>query len=240
MGVPPEEMAVTEAEWLAATDPQPMLDLLRGRATERKLRLFACGLCRSFWSLLIDERSRVAVETAERLADGLEPSEWTQEVFSEACIASLDVRLGRWRSCETVLPLRRRHEPHQLLLAACMAAFAVGGGTVNVETQIRMASTNSMAGGPTNGLNQAQLLRDIFAGTVRSTPINPEWLSRNDDAIRCLGASIYDDRRFDRLPLLANALAGAGCVDAELLAHLRGPGPHVRGCWAVDLVLDKK
>jgi len=54
-----------------------------------------------------------------------------------------------------------------------------------------------------------------------------------------LATSIYEQRAFHRLPLLADALEDAGCTDAELLGHLRGPGPHVRGCWALDLVLGK-
>jgi hypothetical protein len=38
---------------------------------------------------------------------------------------------------------------------------------------------------------------------------------------------------------LGDALEEAGCSDEEILAHLRGPGPHVRGCWVVDLLLNK-
>jgi hypothetical protein len=55
-----------------------------------------------------------------------------------------------------------------------------------------------------------------------------------------LAASIYEQRAFDRLPVLADALEEAGCTDADILGHLRGPGPHVRGCWAVDLILGKR
>ena len=51
--------------------------------------------------------------------------------------------------------------------------------------------------------------------------------------------TIYADRSFDHLPILAAALEVAGCADAAVLAYLRGPGPHVRGCWAVDLLLGK-
>jgi hypothetical protein len=54
-----------------------------------------------------------------------------------------------------------------------------------------------------------------------------------------LAAVIYEERTFDRLPLLADALEDAGCTDTELLGHLRGTGPDARGCWAVDLVLGK-
>ena len=50
---------------------------------------------------------------------------------------------------------------------------------------------------------------------------------------------IYDDRAFHDLPILADALEDAGCADAAILDHCRGPGPHVRGCWAVDLLLGK-
>ena len=55
-----------------------------------------------------------------------------------------------------------------------------------------------------------------------------------------IAQGIYDERAFDRLPILADALEDAGCDNADILAHLRSPGPHVRGCWAVDLILGKK
>ena len=62
---------VTEAEWLACTDPQPMLEYLRGKASDRKLRLFACACCRRLWHLMNDKRSRDAADVAEEYADGL-------------------------------------------------------------------------------------------------------------------------------------------------------------------------
>jgi hypothetical protein len=55
-----------------------------------------------------------------------------------------------------------------------------------------------------------------------------------------LATAIYEESAFDRLPILADALEEAGCTDVELLGHLRGPGPHVRGCWVVDLITGKK
>lgn len=66
---------MTEADWLASTDPEAMLQLLRGRCPGRELRLFACACCRRIWHLLTDERSRNAVETSERYAAGAADAE---------------------------------------------------------------------------------------------------------------------------------------------------------------------
>jgi hypothetical protein len=81
------------------------------------------------------------------------------------------------------------------------------------------------------------LLRCIFGNPFRCTAFDPRL--RTETAV-ALATGIYADRAFDRLPILADALEDAGCDAVELLAHLRGPGPHVRGCWAVDLVLGKE
>src|SRR4051812_7831838 len=62
---------MTDAEWLASTKPRPMLVALRGRAGERKFRLFAAACCRRAWHRMDDPRSRHLVETAELFADGL-------------------------------------------------------------------------------------------------------------------------------------------------------------------------
>jgi hypothetical protein len=85
---------VTEQEWLACADPMPMLEFLRGKASERKLRLFACACCRSVWHLLIDARSRHAVEVAERCADEMA----SDEELQAARAAALGVLVGSERS----------------------------------------------------------------------------------------------------------------------------------------------
>jgi hypothetical protein len=87
---------------------------------------------------------------------------------------------------------------------------------------------------------QAVLLRDIVGNPFRPPrPLDPAVLAYNGGATRRLAQSIYDGRRFEDLPVLADLLEEAGCTDAALLGHLRGPGPHVLGCWALDAVLGK-
>jgi hypothetical protein len=88
-------------------------------------------------------------------------------------------------------------------------------------------------------VSQVKYLRELFNPFRRRRSVDPAWLSWNGGTVRRLAQAIYDERAFDRLPILADALEEAGCTEAELLSHLRSPGPHVRGCWAVDLLLGK-
>ncbi len=85
-------------------------------------------------------------------------------------------------------------------------------------------------------LAQSLLLHDIFGNPFHPVAFDPAWRT---EAVVGPARGVYEDRAFDRLPVLADALEDAGCADAAVLAHCRGPGPHVRGCWVVDLVLGK-
>ncbi|WP_246173422.1 hypothetical protein [Limnoglobus roseus] len=82
----------------------------------------------------------------------------------------------------------------------------------------------------------SHILRDIIGNPFRSVVFDPSW---HTDTARSLAEAAYEDRAWDRLPILADALEDAGCEDEAVLNHLRGPGPHCRGCWVVDLVLGK-
>jgi hypothetical protein len=88
---------------------------------------------------------------------------------------------------------------------------------------------------------QCCLLRDIFHNPFQPMPtLNPAWLTWNGGIVPTLAQAIYDKRAFNCLPVLADALEEAGCDNEEIMAHCRGPGPHVKGCWVVDLVLAKE
>jgi hypothetical protein len=80
---------------------------------------------------------------------------------------------------------------------------------------------------------QATFLRDIF------NPFRSDvhaWTATS----KMLAEAIYESHAFGRLPILADAVDEAGCGDADILGHLRRPGPHVRGCWVIDAILGKK
>jgi hypothetical protein len=88
--------------------------------------------------------------------------------------------------------------------------------------------------------HQARVLHCIFGNPFRPSPSLPSvTLAWNDGTVRRIAQGIYIDRAFDRLPILADALEEAGCTNADILAHCRQPGEHVRGCWVVDLLLGK-
>jgi len=87
---------------------------------------------------------------------------------------------------------------------------------------------------------QSRLLRDLFGPQLfRPVRLNASWLAWNDGTVLKLAQGIYDERAFDRLAILADALEEAGCNNKDILSHLRCAGPHIRGCWPVDLILGK-
>jgi hypothetical protein len=227
-------MVMTEAEWLACTDPQGILWWLRDaqKATERKLRLFAVAYCRHQWHLLVDVRSKKAVEVAERFADGLASESERKRAASDALAAASVAGEARKGAEEVSLP--------SLTAYAATAAWY----TVFYEASPAASTTcdaDAVDWYAENGVEMPhpKLLRELFGNPFRSIGIDSAWLAWNDGSVVKLAQDIYNERAFDRLPTLADALERAGCEDADILAHCRQQGPHVRGCWVVDLLLGK-
>ena len=236
---------MTEAEWLAATNPTPLLMFLRGRISERKLRLFGCACCRRVWHRIAVDESKAAVQLAERFADGEASLEQALQQRNSVQAAIAVVRKSRrgFRDGQRNAPAYHASmAPSWALAPNADLAWHV---SYHSALSLRRGSTppNQVADEAVFAeLRQhATLLRDI-AGNPFSQPssVNRALLSWGGGMILDLATSIYVSHAFDRIPLLADALEDAGCTDAELLGHLRGPGPHVRGCWAVDVVLGKE
>ena len=83
---------------------------------------------------------------------------------------------------------------------------------------------------------QCDLVRCVFGNPFRPVVPDPVWLTSD---VVLLASGVYEEKAFDRLPILADALQDAGCDNHDVLQHCRGVGPHTRGCWVVDLVLGK-
>jgi hypothetical protein len=86
---------------------------------------------------------------------------------------------------------------------------------------------------------QVALLRDVFGNPFQPVSLDPDWLASHGRNAATMAQVIYEQRRFDELPILADALEEADCPSAALVAHFRSAGPHIRGCWALDLLLGK-
>jgi hypothetical protein len=250
-----EEMHVTEAEWLAATNPRPMLEFFRAKSTDRKLLLLAVACCRRIWHLLADERCRHAVMISERTADGLATEADMREAAWQAWMAASEAA-GRDRAQEM------SPDPLVWQKDSAAAAWLTGmrGVTPNAAAKAVSCAAKAAArsaavyGDPAREsarraeqVEQSNVVRDLFGNVFRPVPaVDPAWLAWKGGTVARLAQAAYDDRHLPegtlelaRLAALADALEDAGCTNAELLGHLRGPGPHVRGCWAVDLVLGK-
>ena len=225
---------MTEQEWLACTDPRKMLEALRGKASDRKVRLFACACCRQVWHFLTDRRCRAAVEQAERYADGQASKRGLTPTRVAAREAVRREDLPYWR--------RRAFHACLKVVEDRPAPAVAAGAAINASGAV-VAKPSKRGGYKTALAAQVALLRDLFSPFRPVTP-DPAW--RTAQAV-ALAQAAYDERErpagtlaVARLAVLADALEETGCDQAELLAHLRGPGPHVRGCWAVDLLLGKQ
>jgi hypothetical protein len=202
---------MTEAQWLSCADPERMRKFVRPRLSDRKLRLLACAWCRA--CDLLDDAACTAVEESERYADGLATDEELR-----AARAVVQPRLKPVVGEEPVS--RAVYE-------------AAGKVTKTVSAAFWWLRAHPFA--RRNPSTIGDLIREIVGNPFRLVPFAPDW--RTDTAL-ALARQMYESRDFSAMPILADAFQDAGCDD--ILAHCRGDGPHVRGCWVVDLVLGKE
>jgi hypothetical protein len=228
---------MTEAEWLAEQrQPQRMIRHLRfgvGRYpisdVPKKLRRLACGCGRLIWDRLTDARLQQSVEFAERFADGEPLNGDLQELFRTL----RELTLGDY--APTAPGVRERTAAH---VAVCCTVTDVWTAAMNLCAPPLPLAGYSHAG-KDGWAVLCTVVRDIFRNPFRPAPaLDPTVRTWNGGTIPRLARAIHDARDYGRVGVLADALEDAGCEQADLLAHLRG-GPHVRGCWALDLLLGR-
>jgi hypothetical protein len=229
-------------DWLACADPHAMLPHLRVKASTRKLRLLAAACCRRIWHVLLDERLQRAVEVAERSADGAAS---TKELAAARAATRAVGGLAYESSVVRAVWSATRRDIRPAVSVACLAANMALGKYLSCTRLGKKWSVgvteplvpHYTADAKEEEKKQAVLVRDIFGNPYRPVTLASAWRTAN---VVALAQSIYDERAFDRLPILADALEDAGCDNAEVLNHCRRPSVHVRGCWAVDLLLGER
>jgi hypothetical protein len=220
---------MTDSQWLACKDPERMLDYHRMKHAKRKLRLLACACARRLWLAvgpsLDDPAFAALVEAVEGYADGA--------ADRAAFVAARK-------------PFRKAARARADAPRAVQAAFGVLD-CISHDAMEGMTAAISNARCVLRGIDppaaQCDLIRCVFAA-----PSHPVTLDRSlvTPAVTSLARAAYDHRQLPtgqldpaRLAVLSDALEEAGCT-GEVLAHLRSPGPHVRGCWPLDLALGKE
>jgi hypothetical protein len=223
---------MTEAEWLAGTDPTPMLVALRSKASDRNLRLFAVASCRRVQNLFANDCDRETVGLVERFADGLASREELEAV--PALTNNNAVQ-------QAAAPLARGAARNAA--AACSALRAAAAG----DYEHPRGQGDCYAAELGEKTAQCRLLHELFGNPFRPSTFDLAWRTWNGGTVPKMAQAIYDSRLLPsghldaaQLAVLADALEEAGCDQAEVLYHLRRPGPHIRGCWAVDLLLGKE
>jgi hypothetical protein len=232
---------MNEEQWLAFAQPDRVLRHLKGRASPRKLRLWMAACCRTVWQHFCDERSRQAVEVAERFADGAANKQELHAARGLAWDAVLELHGGARVAEYTSQAAGWATHPADVWSYWRDAAQATALAVERVAGELGLEWDQVMA-------EQSELLRDILGNPFRPPrPLPASLLDRAGGLGRPLAQAAYDHRDLpsghlaaDRLAVLGDGLQDAGCEDAELLGHLRGGGVHVRGCWGVDVVLGRQ
>jgi hypothetical protein len=232
---------MTENRWLTCVDPPAMLEFLRDKVSDRKLRLFACACCRCLQALWNDERIQEAVLAGERYADGLATLKELKTARKlaleglEEARREFSLKFSDYRAAQPRFP--RKLEAMPIIETA---ANIVRPGEI-WETAIDAARlVVDINRSDTGASSLRRLVHDLFGNPFRSVRVDPAWLGWRDGVVVHIAQAIYDERRFQDLPILADALEESGCTNTDILGHCRGPGPHVRGCWVVDGLLGKR
>lgn len=248
---------MTEEEWLTCPNPQEMLSHLEdeGVGRDRQLRLFMTACSRRTQKWFTHSCQYEALEIIDSFADGHASRD--ELASSRAAVSRVAHELQvdmRNDSCED-----DGHRGAAAFHAAVAVAYTAQVVESTESTLTLFARSWDVCANATQAVHnaarifdpparlrltqladqienriQAALLRCIFGNPFRPVVFADSW--RTETAV-ALATGIYEDRAFDRLPILADALEEAGCDHSDVLTHCRGRGPHARGCWVVDGVL---
>jgi hypothetical protein len=256
---------MNEERWLTFNDIEPLLLFAAQYASERRVALFGCACCRCAQDWSLPPLESKALEATERRADG----KVTRRAWLKYGRA-LETKDARWSRTATEWERRFRVAVIQLFNDSARWPIAHGrvprdedelldleddeefdpdedeqrelfyGSAFWVIPHKLISAVNQVSSDEYTSAFKAKLcsaLRDIFCNQFQPVSFSPSWQT---DTVVSLARTMYESREFSAMPILADALQDVGCDNADILDHCRGPGPHVRGCWVVDLVLGKE
>jgi hypothetical protein len=180
--------------------------------------LYAVACCRQRWELFETDLFQRAVEAAERLADGRADKQELAALYN--AIMAVPTPNAQSHCVENMI-LKLLSKKGIVCVAAAAMDLGVATGSDHVESVVQ---------------GQAQLLRCVVGNPFRPVAFDPLWRTA---ALVEIADSIYANRAFDRMPTLGDALEDGACDHPRVLEHCRDRGPHVRGCWVVDKVLEE-
>jgi len=236
---------MTEVEWQKCKKPNLMLEFVKGKASQRKLRLLACSYCRRISRLLDPGTDVQTLDIAERFADAA--ATLVELRAAKSNHSTKDQTMGAWLINGAMRAVTHqqawwavRDTIHCVLHAVSMEADAAdtdqpfkSRNDPSSYTHLRERCIGSEAAA------EADLMRCVFT-PFGQVGIDRRRLASNNGTVASLAQAIYDERAFERMPILADALEDAGCTNQDILLHCRSLGEHARGCWVVDLLLGKK
>ena len=218
---------MTEEEWLECSDAQQLLSgVPQSQKTDRRIRLFRVACCNQFRRYLTIKEARDAVKIAEGFVEGLVTIEQLRGAYYGGA--------GRFITYIQNKKNWKSRRDNQLGERIEWAGYAID--TCSPDAMDLYPNPDAE---PRLFLKEVSpsVAREIFGNPFR--PITPDtsWLT---PTVLALAQGIYNEKAFDRMPILADALQDASCNNEDILNHCRLPGHHVRGCWVVDLLLNKK
>jgi hypothetical protein len=222
---------MTEKEWLGCDDVVRMFQHLRPAPSKRKLRLYAAACCRHAWDAFPEGPCRRAVEVAEQLADG-QAREKERRAALRALPKGADaypVQNAVW-AAECALARNLPKVLHADIHTSNAIARQRASGDFKLQVKLWQAAL----------VTYSDLVRCLFGNPFRPPEIAPAVRAWHDGLLVATAQRMYESRDFGEMAVLADMLEEAGCRDARVLAHCRGPGPHTCGCFVVDHLLARE
>jgi hypothetical protein len=214
---------MTEPEWMGCEAPEAMVRHLVSKSSERKMRLFVVACCRRIWHSLNETEDRRAVELAERFADGEEGIRAVENFrkgidWSRPGTAKYAVYPSAAGAAECVLFNVERSLVQEGTSAAVKRALREEGETAEEARQAGLRAYTESTPRVRRAARSllSQILRDIFGNPFRPLNIDPAWLTTT---VRTMAQTIYDDRRFEDLPILADAFTRRSGASLLLQVH---------------------